>query len=109
MDGSDNIPIVMSHRRWIRLSRIVNPFILNILSVYSIRLQVVIPWNPQAVMKHGPHVLSFYIYLLQGACIAGHPDSDCLHLRGITLSTLSGVLRQSKIPKKHLTSHMNAT
>ena len=36
--------------------------VLNILFVYyhSIRLQVVIPWSPQTVLKTGPHVSSFY-------------------------------------------------
>ena len=58
-------------RGWIRLSPIVNPFILNILFVYSIRLQVVIPWSPQAVLKTGPRVSSFYTCLLQGVYIAG--------------------------------------
>ena len=44
---------------------------MDIFFVYSIRFQVVIPWSPQAVLKTGPHVLSFYVCLLQGVCIAG--------------------------------------
>ena len=73
MDDSGDIPIAMLLRGWIRLSPIVDPFILNILFVYyhSIRLQVVIPWSPQAVLKTGPRVSSFYTCLLQGAYIAG--------------------------------------
>ena len=62
----------------LRLSPIVNPFILNILFVYSIRLQVVIPWSPQVVLKTGPCVSSFYICLLQGARISGQSKSVCL-------------------------------
>ena len=54
--------IFQSRRRFacgLRLSPIVNPFILNTLFVYSIRLQVVIPWSPQAVLKTGPRGSSF--------------------------------------------------
>ena len=71
VDDSSDILIATLLRGWIQLSPIVDPFILNILFVYSIRLQVVIPWSPQAVLKTGPRVSSFYACLLQGACIAG--------------------------------------
>ena len=74
--------IFQSCRRFacgLRLSPIVNPFILNILFIYSIRLQVVIPWSPQAVLRFGPHVLMFYTCPSQGVCDAGQCDSVCLH------------------------------
>ena len=71
VDDSGDIQIATSLRGWIRLSPIVNPVILNILFVYSIRLQVVIPWSPQAVLKTGPRGSSFYTCLLQGVYIAG--------------------------------------
>ena len=74
MDDSGDIPIATSLRGWIRLSPIVNPFILNILLVYSIRLQVVIPWSPQAVLKTGPRVSSFYTCLLQGVLLPVSPS-----------------------------------
>ena len=71
VDDSGDIPIVTSLHGWIRLSPILNPFILNILFVYSIRLQVVIPWSPQAELKTGPHDSSFYTCLLQAVHITG--------------------------------------
>ena len=63
----------------LQLSPVVDPFILNILFVYSICLQVVIPLSPQAVLKTGPRVLNFYVCLLQGVCIASQSKLVCLH------------------------------
>ena len=62
VDDSGDIPIAMLLRERIRFSPIVNPFILNILFVYSIRLQVVIPWSPQVVLKTGPRFELLYLF-----------------------------------------------
>ena len=69
--GSGDIPIATSLRIWIAIKS-------SSQFVYSIHLQVVIPWSPQAVLRFGPCVLMFYTCPSQGVYIAGQSDSECL-------------------------------
>ena len=67
MGNSSDIPIATSLRGGIRVSPILNPFVLKILFAYSIRLRIVIPWSPRAIQKSKQRASSLYTYLLEGA------------------------------------------